>query len=420
MKQLIIHKFTSACEYIKIFLKWMFISSVTGILGGGLGTLFSYCIKHANILQSNLWYLVLFMPLGGVFIVFLYRIFKIENDLGTNCVIESVRNKNNVPFAMAPLIFISSVITHLTGGSSGREGAALQLGGSLGTIVGKLLKLDDSDMHIALMCGMSGLFSSLFEAPIAATFFALEVISVGVAYYSAIVPCLTSSVTAYFVSVQLGSEPFKFDISKSIPDLSLISAIQVIGIAAACAVVSIVFCVSMKKTHFYAKKLIKNDYLRIVTGGLIVIALTFIVGNHDYNGAGSDIIASAIGGNAKPEAFLLKIIFTCATIGFGYKGGEIVPTLFIGATFGCIFSQVVGLDPSFGAAIGLICMFCGVVNCPVASIMLSVEIFGAEGFILFAVGCGVSYMLSGYYGLYSSQKILYSKLKAEFINIHAK
>ena len=420
MKNLIIHKLTSACQYVKTFLKWAFIASITGVIGGGIGSLFSYCIKQANVLQNNLWYLVLFMPIGGILIVFLYKLCKVENDLGTNCVLESVRNKNKVPYAVAPLIFISSVITHLTGGSSGREGAALQLGGSLGTAVGRLFRLDDSDMHIALMCGMSGLFSSLFGTPIAASFFALEVISVGVAYYSALVPCLTSGVVAYFVSLNLGCSPFRFDIDKYIPELNLVSLAQVIGLAAVCAVVSIIFCVAMKKTHHYAKKFLKNDYIRIVTGGLIVIALTFIVGCRDYNGAGSDIIVGAIGGNAKPEAFLLKIIFTCATIGFGYKGGEIVPTLFIGATFGCVFSPLLGIDPCFGAALGMICMFCGVVNCPVASIFLSVEIFGTEGFILFAVGCAVSYMLSGYYGLYSSQKILYSKLKAEFIDIQAK
>ena len=420
MKNLFVRKITSAFQYVKTFLKWAVIASITGIIGGSIGSLFSVCIKYANELQSSLWYLVLFMPIAGVIIVFLYKLFKVENDLGTNCVLESVRNKNHVPYAVAPLIFISSVLTHLTGGSSGREGAALQLGGSLGTLVGRILRLDDSDMHIALMCGMSGLFSSLFGTPIAAAFFALEVISVGVAYYSALVPCLTSAIVSYFVSISLGSSPFRFNIANSVPELDFISFLQVIGLAAVCAVVSIFFCVAMHKTHTYAKKFLKNDYLRIIAGGVIIIALTFIIGSRDYNGAGSHIITNALSGNANPEAFLLKIIFTCVTIGFGYKGGEIVPTLFIGSTLGCVFAQLIGLNPTFGAALGLICMFCGVVNCPVASIILSIEIFGAEGLILFAVGCGVSYMLSGYYGLYSSQKILYSKLKAEFINIHAK
>lgn len=420
MKELITRKLTSAWQYVKTFLKWTLIAAITGIIGGGIGSLFSICIKYANNLNSSLWYLIFFMPLGGVIIVALYKLCKIENDPGTNCVIESIRSKNHVPYAMAPLIFISTVITHLVGGSAGREGAALQLGGSLGTAVGRLLKLDESDIHIAVMCGMSGLFSSLFCTPIAAAFFALEVISVGVAYYSALVPCFTSAIVSYFISIHLGVTPFKFDIDKVIPELDFISLAQVIGLAAVCAVVSIAFCVIMRKSSMLAKKLFKNEFIRVIVGGIIIIALTFIIGCKDYNGAGSQIITQAIGGSAKPEAFILKIIFTAVTIGFGYKGGEIVPTLFIGSTFGCVFGSLLGLDPSFGAALGLICLFCGVSNCPIASILLSVEIFGSSGLIFFAAGSAVSYMLSGYYGLYSSQKILYSKLKAEYINVNTK
>ena len=149
--------------------------------------------------------------------------------------------------------------------------------------------------------------------------------------------------------------------------------------------------------------------------------MTLLVGTRNYNGIGLNIIDSAIlDGAARPEAFLLKIVFTAITIGAGFKGGEIVPTLFIGATFGCVAGGLLGLDPGFAAAVGLIALFCGVVNCPIASFILSIELFGAQGMVLFAVACAVSYMLSGYYGLYSSQKIMYSKLKAEFININTK
>ncbi len=419
-KKLIIRKATSAWQYIKTFLKWLFIASVTGLLGGAIGSVFSICISYANKFNPNVWYLIFLLPLGGVVITALYRLCKIDNDPGTNCVLESIRNKNKVPFVIAPLIFISTVITHLLGGSAGREGAALQLGGSLGTVVGRILHLKDSDIHIAVMCGMSGLFSSLFCTPITAAFFALEVISVGVAYYSALVPCFTSAVVAYFVSIHFGVTPLRFNISSVIPNLDIMSLLRVTGLAAACAVVSIVFCVAMRKTQKWAKRFIKNEYLRVIAGGLIIVALTFAVGCRDYNGAGSQIIINAVEGNAKPEAFVLKIIFTAVTIGCGYKGGEIVPTLFIGSTFGCVFGSLLGIDPSFGAAVGLVCLFCGVINCPIASILLSVEVFGAGGIVFFGIAGAVSYMLSGYYGLYSSQKILYSKLKAEYININAK
>ena len=153
---------------------------------------------------------------------------------------------------------------------------------------------------------------------------------------------------------------------------------------------------------------------------MVIVILTMMLRNTDYNGAGMNIISKAINGEAKYEAFFLKIIFTAITISVGYKGGEIVPTFFIGSTFGCVAAKFLGIDPGFGAAIGLIALFCGVVNTLISSIILSIELFGADGIILFSIACGVSYMLSGYYSLYSSQKIVYSKLKAEYINTSAK
>lgn len=414
------HKSKSAWNYIQTFVKWVFIALITGTLGGIIGSLFGLTLKHANDIQSREWWLIFLLPLGGVVIVFLYKLCKMENDPGTNLVIASVRTKESVPWVMAPLIFISTAITHLLGGSAGREGAALQLGGSLGSSVGRMLHLDEKDMNLSVMCGMSGLFSALFCTPVTACFFAIEVISVGATYYSALVPCLISAIVSYTIAIFTGVTPLKFDLAKAVPELEFLSIAQVIALAAGCAVVSIIFCVVMHKSHILMKKYFKNEYVRVIVGGVIIVALTFLVCSRDYNGAGSHIIARAIEGQVKPEAFLLKIIFTAITIGSGYKGGEIVPTLFIGSTFGCLVGGFIGLDPSFGAAVGMICLFCGVVNCPLASILLSIEIFGAEGLVLFAVGCAVSYMLSGYYGLYSSQKILYSKLKAEFININAK
>ena len=155
-------------------------------------------------------------------------------------------------------------------------------------------------------------------------------------------------------------------------------------------------------------------------GGIVIVLLTIIIGTRDYNGAGMDVILNAMNGTAKPEAFLLKMIFTAITISVGYKGGEIVPTFFIGATFGCVVGKFLGLDPCFGAAVGLVALFCGVVNTLITSIILSIELFGAGNIVLFAIACGVSYMESGYYSLYSSQKIMYSKIKAEYINRNAK
>ena len=148
--------------------------------------------------------------------------------------------------------------------------------------------------------------------------------------------------------------------------------------------------------------------------------LTVVLRTTDYNGAGMDVITNAMNGQARPEAFILKIIFTAITIAAGFKGGEIVPTFFIGSTFGCVAGSLLGLNPGFGAAIGFVALFCGVVNCPLASIMLALEVFGADSILVFALACGVSFMMSGYYGLYGSQKIVYSKLEAKYINISTK
>ena len=168
----------------------------------------------------------------------------------------------------------------------------------------------------------------------------------------------------------------------------------------------------MRRTEHLAERLVKNDYLRAFLGGCLVIALTLLAGRRDYNGAGGHVIAAALGGTAKPEAFLLKIVFTAITLGCGFKGGEIVPTLFVGSTFGCA--------AGFAAALGITGLFCGMTNCPLTSLLISVELFGADGVLCYAVVCAVSYVCSGYRGLYSSQTILYSKLRAEFINVHTK
>lgn len=420
MRNKILRKIFSAWRYVGTFVKWVLIASFTGIIGGLIGTAFSYCISYANKLNTTYSWIIMLMPIGGIVIVSLYKLARVKNDAGTNLVIDAVRDKNSVPYVTAPLIFIGTVITHFVGGSAGREGAALQLGGSIGSFIGRGLRLDEKDMHIAVMCGMSGVFSSLFGTPITAAFFALEVISVGVAYYSALVPCFVSAVVSYYIGINLGVTPLRFNIENVVPEFNPLTVLQVIGLAAACAVVSILFCVIMRMSHKYAKVLIKNDYARVIAGSAILLVFTLLAGCRDYNGAGSQVIFKALGGIAKPEAFFVKMLFTAVTISCGFKGGEIVPTIFIGSTFGCVLGPVLGLDPSFAAAIGFVCLFCGVINCPLAAILLSIEVFGAGGLIFFAIGAGVSYMLSGYYGLYSSQKILYSKLKAEFININAK
>ena len=419
-KYMILRLLVSVKKYIWTFVKWIFISIVIGLVGGGVGTAFSKSVAFANDFRLSHSFIILFLPLGGLVIAGLYKLCRLKEDPGTNLIISSVRSEHHVPVVIAPLIFISTVITHMLGGSAGREGAALQLGGSIGGKIGEIFRLGERDMSLVIMCGMSAVFSALFGTPLTATFFAMGVISVGVIYYSGLIPCIVSALTAYKVALFFGSHSVAYDIEKYIPKGNIISFLKVGALALLCALVSIIFCTAMKFAHFKLKVLISNNFIRAFVGGCIIILLTIIIGNQDYNGAGSNMIEMAImEGSTHWYSFLLKILFTAITIGAGFKGGEIVPTMFIGSTFGCAIAPLLGLSPQFGAALGLVTLFCGVVNCPIASIFLSIEMFGTEGILLFALACGISYMLSGYYGLYTSQKIVYSKLSPKYINRNA-
>ena len=400
-------------QYAVTLLKWMVLGGVIGLVGGIIGSLFHIGVDTATQMRlAHPWVLYL-MPVGGLAIVGLYRLTKTEGK-GTNDVIASVHFGEQVPGLLVPVIFVSTVITHLCGGSAGREGAALQIGGGIGYQAGRLLRLGEKDLPLATLCGMSGVFAALFGTPLTATVFALEVISVGVLYYAGLVPCLTAALTGYLVSVLMGVPPTRFTVT--VPGLEVRTMLLVMVLALLCAVVSILFCRGLHGVERLLKRTLKNTYLRVAVGAAVLIGLTLLT-NGDYNGAGMEVIGRAIAGQADPWAWVWKLLFTAITIGCGFKGGEVVPSFFVGAAFGCVAAGWLGLPAGFGAAMGLVSVFCGAVNCPLASIILSVELFGSGDLLYFAMACSISYLISGYCGLYSSQTILYSKLRAEVINV---
>ena len=400
-------------QYAVTLLKWMVLGGVIGLVGGIIGSLFHIGVDTATQMRlAHPWVLYL-MPVGGLAIVGLYRLTKTEGK-GTNDIIASVHFGEQVPGLLVPVIFVSTVITHLCGGSAGREGAALQIGGGIGYQAGRLLRLGEKDLPLATLCGMSGVFAALFGTPLTATVFALEVISVGVLYYAGLVPCLTAALTGYLVSVLMGVPPTRFTVT--VPGLEVRTMLLVMVLALLCAVVSILFCRGLHGVEHLMKRTLKNPYLRVAVGAAVLIGLTLLT-NGDYNGAGMEVIGRAIAGQGDPWAWVWKLLFTAITIGCGFKGGEVVPSFFVGAAFGCVAAGWLGLPAGFGAAMGLVSVFCGAVNCPLASIILSVELFGSGDLLYFAMACSISYLISGYCGLYSSQTILYSKLRAEFINV---
>ena len=409
----------SILKYLLSFLKWVAMGILIGVIIGVIGAAFADCVTWVTDFRITHSFIVLGLPLAGVLIVALYHMAGIKKSYGTNLVLMSVRTDDSIPFAMAPLIFISTVLTHLFGGSAGREGAALQLGGSISQNLARHMGFDRGGQRILTMCGMSACFAALFGTPMTAAIFAMEVISVGIMHYSALVPCAISSITASYISTFLGVTPEHFNVTGIPISFTISDSIRVFVLAALCGVVSILFCLILKYTSAFYAKSFKNPYWRAVCGGVLVAVFAMILHSQDYLGAGMSVITRAYAGEAVPLAFLLKMIFTAITLEAGFKGGEIVPTFFIGATFGCVAGGILGLNPSFGAAIGMISLFCGVTNCPIAALFLSLELFGSGGLLWYFLATAISYMLSGYFSLYSKQKIMYSKVSPEFIDITA-
>ena len=412
-----VRKFMNEARLYAVALgKWLAVAALTGVLCGLIGSAFALSVGYVTRLRSANGWLIYLLPLAGVAVASVYRALRTEG-MGTDDIIDAVHLGKPLSAKLVPSIFIGTVLTHLCGGSAGREGAALQMGGTIGYWSSRALRLDDRDTRTGTLCGMAAFFSALFGTPLAATMFAIMAISVGELYHAAFIPCFTASLVAYGLSMWLGVAPVRF--TAVIPTLTSSGLLRAAALAALCAWVSALFCALLHSSARHMKKYIPNPWLRAAVGGAIVVALTLICGTTDYNGAGMDVITAAIEqGRVKPEAFALKMLFTAVTLAAGFKGGEVVPCFFVGATFGCAVAPLLGLPASFGAALGLVSVFCGATNCPVASTFLSIELFGGSGVLYFALACGVSYMLSGYGGLYSSQTILYSKLKAQYINVH--
>lgn len=400
---------------IRSSFRWIGLAVLTGIAVGFAGTAFFALMKLATETRTQFPWLIFFLPAAGLLIVALYHLLHDEKDTGTNLVLSAVHSNEKLPPQMAPLIFVSTILTHLFGGSAGREGAALQIGGSIAHTLGNLFKLDENNRNILILCGMSAGFSSIFGTPIAATIFCIEVVSVGIMQYAALVPCAISALIAHGIASHFLDQSLGLIVSE-IPAFGAVNALKVTLFAIICAFISILFCILLHESERIYRHFFKNAYIRILIGGLLVIGITFLTGGFEYNGLSAGLLHDSFFSSVPPYAFLIKMLLTAVTLGAGFKGGEIVPSFVIGATFGCAFGSLIGLSPSLCAAIGMGAVFCGVTNSPIASLLICVELFGFKGMPYFLLAIALSYMLSGYYGLYSSQKIAYSKYKTEYIN----
>lgn len=403
-------------RFVKFSLR-IFLAAVVGCVSGVSGAAFLWSMRRACsfFLDSEIRFEIVggfralyLLPLTGLLIVFLYRRTGLSIDAGTDQVVESLSSTTPPSKRLGPVVFLSSVLTQVFGGSAGREGAALQLGGSVGALVGRLLRLRGSDAKVAIICGLAGCFGAVFGAPLTACVFALEVGCVGVVYYPAFLPALASATIGASISASFGFEPFLFALPRASREL-LATSLKASATGFVCGWACVAFCSSIRSASLALRKAFPNDYLRIFFGGALVVAATALVGEPRYNGLGLNIISESLSGGGEGRDFILKTLFTALTLGAGFKGGEIVPSLAVGAAFGALIGRVLGLDPSFGAALGMISLFSGATNCPLSALTLSVEFFGSENALYFALACGASYMTAGRFGLYRSQRSLYSK-----------
>ena len=413
MHESLSHSLQSAKRPARVLVLWLVLAAAVGLVCGGVGTAFHLSVEAVTELRGEHGWILWLLPLAGLGIVALYKGTRCEG-MGTNNVIRAVQSGEAVSPLLVPAIFLGTVLTHLCGGSAGREGAALQMGGSIGYNVGRLFHLSDHDRRTATVCGMAAFFSALFGTPLAATLFAMMVEDVGLTFSVAFVPGFLAALVAYGVSLACGISPTRFALADA-PALTADAVLKIMVLGAACAVVSRLFCGLLHFTEHELPKRLPNPWVRAAVGGMAVVALSYLMGVGRYNGAGMGVIAAAVEqGEALPWDFLCKALLTAVTLASGFKGGEVVPSFYIGATFGCAVGPLLGLPAGFSAAVGLVAVFCGATNTLIPSILMAYELFQGEGLELVALGCGVCYMLSGYHGLYSSQTFVTEKWASEY------
>ncbi len=395
-------------EYVKTFLKWGLLGLLMGAIGGVLGAVFHHALHYVTHLRSEHTWLIFLLPLGGLMTVGLYRVLKLRGNRGTNEIIDATLDGHPVSPMVAPAIFLSAAITHLFGGSAGREGAALQLGGSTASLLARLFRLEETDRKVMVMAGMSAVFAGLFGTPLTATLFCMEFEAVGTLVTPALLPCFLAAFTASRISAVMGVHAETFLLDTAV-EITLGNSWKFLILAVLVSLLGIAMCWVFHKAEHLAAHHVKNPYIRIAIGGAVITVLTLLVGDHRFNGAGMDMALQAVGGQADWYSFLLKMLFTAVTLAAGFKGGEIVPTFCIGATFGCVVGGLLGLDAGVAAALGLVGLFCCATNSPLASIILSMEMFGSANLYLFALICVICFVMSGHSGLYASQIIEFNK-----------
>jgi H+/Cl- antiporter ClcA len=403
---------------LRFLARWLVLGSVIGVLAGVSSSVFLYGLLLATDARLTSPWLLFLLPVGGLLIGLVYHYAGSTSAAGNNLILDEIHGlaaetpkpderRRWVPRRLAPLVLVGTWVTHLFGGSAGREGTAIQMSGSLSDAFARLVRLRGEDRRLVLIAAVSGGFASVFSVPLAGAVFGLEVQSVGRIRYDAIVPALTAAMVGNvtFHALDLPHDVTPHDELAAV-GLSLVLLGKVALAALAFGLVSVLFSELVEGLKRAFAVLVSWPPLRPFVGGLLVVGLTFLVGSRDYLGLSLPLIGDAItGADVVWYAFALKLLFTAVTLGAGFQGGEVTPLFVIGATLGATLAGVLGVPVELLAAVGFVAVFAAATNTPLACTIMGLELFGAGVLPYLAVGCVVAYVFSSHRGIYSAQRV---------------
>lgn len=412
---------------VSYIFKWTFLVLPVAITVGSIVALFLTLLNYAIGFRFDHPWLLYLLPIAGIFIYALYNYFGKNAEGGNNLIMDEIHKPGGgVPVRMAPLVLVTTVITHLFGGSAGREGTAVQIGGSIAQFFAKKMKLSKADVKTLLTTGIAAGFGAVFGTPITGAIFALEVLALGKIKHDALLPCFIASVLADFVCKAWGIHHTLYHINFSEKstvffhyfhfDISLFVIVIFAGIAFGLA--SYMFAELTHTIKNFSNRWIKTKWLIPGIGGLVIVAFAFLLGTQDYLSLGVSnpdpkavsLLSCFKQGGATPYSWLWKLLFTAITLGTGFKGGEVTPLFFIGAALGNAIAVLTGAPVDLLAGLGFIAVFAGATNTPIACTLMGVELFGADNVLYYAIACFTAYYFSGHSGIYSAQRIGASKI----------
>lgn len=386
--------------------RWTLLSAAVGILAGSAAAVFLRSLDWATTTRLTTPVLLFGLPLAGFVVGYVYHRFGGKASEGTHLVIGEVHaNRERVPLRMTPLVLAGTIITHLFGGSAGREGTAVQMGASLADTLRRALRLPQSNRPLLLLAGISGGFGGVFGTPIAGFVFGMEVSSVGKLRYDALMPCLVAAVVGDWTSHTLGAGHSIYPTLAHV-ELDALLLIKVALAGVAFGLTSEFFVRGVDLVKAWQRRFVAYAPLRPVVGGLVVIALTLLLQTQDYLGLSLPLIQQSVRGeDVLWAAFALKLLFTVVTLGSGFMGGEVTPLFVIGATLGYTLSAVLGVDTGLLASAGFVAVFAAATNTPLASALMGVELFGSGATLYLFVACAVAYVFSGHASIYHTQRV---------------